>query len=371
MTETVPASAGRLQEVPLKSLLLDRENPRIPEKNRSDSLEDLAVILEMGFDAYPVAQSIAELGFFQAEPLIVVPSDTESDSWIVVEGNRRLTALLGLANADMRAEFPDPQKWEVLATKRAIDLEMLIPVVVHDTRETTHSEIARVHIVGKLQWRPLMQARYIAARVAEGRTLQEVADLIGIPKSKAADLYRDQAVLTQAEGLGLATSQAEAAFSLLTVALSSTKIREHVGAPLGSRLDPNLPPIPTEKTAELTEVLRWVFGDEDHEPVISDSRQMSQLGSVVSNDVGLLALRNGETLEQARQKVSAAGLDPLEALKRRLATAKNALAAASSDLSEFATEPEVLNLVSDIESAVEGIRSTLDELGSSGQSEQQ
>ncbi|CAH0123310.1 hypothetical protein [Microbacterium sp. Bi121] len=369
MTEEVPASAGRLQQVPLHSLRLDRENPRIPEKNRSDRLEDLAVILEMGFDAHPVAQSIAELGFFQAEPLIVIPSDSESGAWIVVEGNRRLTALLGLANAEMRAEFPDPEKWEALAAKRVISVDMLIPVVVHKTRETTHSEIARVHIVGKLQWRPLMQARYIAARVAEGRTLQEVADLIGIPKSKAADLYRDQAVLLQAEELGLSTSQAEAAFSLLTVALSSTKIREHVGAPLGSRLDPNQPPIPAEKTSELAEVLQWVFGDEEHEPVISDSRQMSQLGSVVSSDVGLAALRNGETLEQAKQKVSAAGLDPLEALKRRLTTAKNALASASSDLSEFTNDPEVVNLVNDIESAVEGIRSTLDELATSTYSE--
>lgn len=370
MTEAVPASAGRLKEVPLGSLRLDRENPRIPEKNRRDRLEDLAVILEMGFDAYPVAQSIAELGYFHAEPLIVIPSDKEADVWIVVEGNRRLTALLGLASPAMRAEFPDPEKWEALAQKRSVSLEMLIPVVIHDTRQTTHSEIARVHIVGKLQWRPLMQARYIAARVAEGRTLQEVADLIGIPKSKAADLYRDQAVLTQAEALGLATTQAEQAFSLLTVALSSTKIREHVGAPLGSRLDPDQPPIPAEKTTQLTEMLQWVFGDEDHEAVISDSRQMSQLGSVVSNPVGLEALRRGETLEQAKQKVSAAGLDPLDALKRRLSTAKNALASASSDLSEFATEPEVLSLVSDIESAIEGIRSTLDELGASGQLEQ-
>jgi hypothetical protein len=113
-----------------------------------------------------------------------------------------------------------------------------------------------------------------------------------------------------------------------------------------------------------------VFGDEDHEPVISDSRQMSQLGTVASNDVGLAALRNGETLEQAKQKINAAGLDPLEALKRRLNAAKNSLTSASSDISEFAAEPEVLNLISDIESAVEGIRSTLDELSAARQFEQ-
>ncbi len=361
MSEAVPSSVGKLAQVPLSALRLDPENPRIPEKSRGESTIDLAVLLEIGFDAYPVAQSIAELGFFHAEPLIVIPSD-EDGAWVVVEGNRRLTALLGLADSAVRAEFSEPDKWDVLAAKRPMSMEMLVPVIVHRSRDTTHSEIARVHIVGKLQWRPLMQARYIAARVAEGRTLQEVADLIGIPKSKAADLYRDQAVLAQAEVLGLETSQAETAFSLLTVALSSTKIRDHIGAPLGSRLVPGQAPIPDDKTAELTEVLQWVFGDEEHEAVISDSRQMSKLGNVVANPVGLAALRGGENLEQAQQKVSAAGLDPLEALKRKLTAAKNSLTSASSDVSEYATEFEVIGLVSDIESAVEGIRSTLDEL---------
>ena len=47
-----------------------------------------------------------------------------------------------------------------------------------------YAEVARVHVTGKLPWRPFMQARYIAARIAEGRSFQEVADLIGITKTK-------------------------------------------------------------------------------------------------------------------------------------------------------------------------------------------
>lgn len=362
MSESLPSSVGRIGEVPLKALRLDPDNPRIPESMRGESTADLATLLEMGFEAYSVAQSIAELGFFRAEPLIVVPHESEPSAWIVTEGNRRLTALLGLADPDIRAGFTEPDKWNALAMKQPISMGMSIPVVIHESRETTHAEIARVHVVGKLAWRPFMQARYIAARVAEGRSLQEVADLIGISKSKVADLYRDQAVLTQAEQLGVETAQVEGAFSVLTVALSSTKVREHVGAPLGSRLVLGEDPIPADKTEELTEVLRWIFGDEDHEPVISDSRQMSQLGNVISSEVGIAALRSGETLEEAKQKVNAAGLDPLDALKRKLTAAKNALAAASNDVSEYAADGEVLTLINDIESAVEGIRSTIGEL---------
>ena len=170
-----------------------------------------------------------------------------------------------------------------------------------------------------------MQAKYIAARVAEGRTLQEVADLIGIPKSKAADLYRDQAVLTQASTLGLETSQVESAFSLLTVAMGSTKIRNHVGAPLGFTDRHRPGPSPAEKADELKEVIQWVFGDEEHESLISDSRQISQLGNVVASEVGLEALREGKTLEEAKQRIQEKGLDPLEGADLKLNAAKNSL----------------------------------------------
>ena len=364
MSDHLPHSAGRTGSVPLASLRPDPENPRIPENHRTDDIAELATLLEMGFEAYPIAQSIAELGFFNAEPLIVIPDTEENGSWIVTEGNRRLTALLGLAYPEIRAKFATPDRWEQLATKRSINPEMTVPVVIHDSRATTHAEIARVHVVGKLAWRPFMQARYIAARVAEGRSIQEVADLIGIPKSKAADLYRDQAVLAQAAGLGLETSQVEGAFSLLTVAMGSTKIRNHVGAPLGSQTVIGEEPVPVEKTEELKEVIQWIFGDEDHEAVISDSRQISQLGNVTANEVGLAALRQGKTLEEAKQSVAAAGLDPLTSLAKRLGAAKSALSSASNDVAEFAADLEVHRLIDDIESILVSIRSTLDDFES-------
>jgi hypothetical protein len=365
MSSFLPLSAGRAASVPLASLRLDPENPRIPEGHRSQETAELATLLEMGFEAYPIAQSIVELGFFNAEPLIVVPNSAEIGTWVVVEGNRRLTALIGLAYPEIRSGFATPDRWERLAARRSISPRDAVPVVMHESRETTHAEIARVHVVGKLAWRPFMQARYIAARVEEGRTLQEVADLIGIARSKAADLYRDQAVLAQASELGLETSQVEGAFSLLTVAMGSTKIRNHVGAPLGSQTVIGQDPVPADKADELKEVLQWVFGDEEHEALISDSRQVSLLGNAIASPVGLAALREGRTLEEAKQRIQEKGLDPLKALRLKLNTAKNSLTAASSDVAEFALDPDVQSLVDDVESLLVSIRSALDDVQSS------
>lgn len=353
---------GAPTSVPLGALLLDAQNPRIPEGLRGESQADLAVILEMGFDAFAVAQSIADFGFFQAEPLLAIPAEGLDGKWTIVEGNRRLTALMGLAHKEIRSEFAEPQRWEAIAEKAGIGPDAQIPIVVHKSRGATHAQVARAHVVGKLPWRPYMQARFIAARVEEGKTLAEVADLIGVTKSKAADLYRDQAVVAQAQRVGLETGEVEKAFSVLTVAMSNTKLRDHVGAPLGSRLESGKDPIPASKTKELGELLAWVFGDEENEPKITDSRQMSMLGNVAANEVGLKALRQGQSLDEARQKVQAAGMDPRDRLVQRLTAAKNALNHATDDLSEHARDANVQALIADIEALVESLRNTVDQV---------
>lgn len=352
--------SGRTAQVPISALKLDPQNPRLPESLRDSDQADLAVVLEMGFDAFAVAQSIADNGYFAAEPLIAIEGSKPGE-YIVVEGNRRLTSLLGLAFPEIRAEFAEPERWETVAAKAGMTPDVLVPIVIHETREATHVEVSRAHVVGKLPWRPFMQARFIAARVAEGRTLAEVAELIGITRSKAADLYRDQAIVTQAQAAGLDTGEVEKAFSVLTVAMSNTKLRDHIGAPLGSRLDPDTDPVPESKIPELKELLSWIFGDEEVEPVISDSRQMSALGNVVSSEVGLAALRAGKSLEEAKQQVQSAGLDPRDRLVNRLSAATRALSAAGDDLAEFAADPQVIALVSDLESLVESVRSVLDQ----------
>lgn len=351
---------GQQMSIPLRRLLLDPENPRLPETHRGGTQEELAIVLEIGFEAFDVAQSIADNGFFAAEPLLAIRAPGDGELFIVVEGNRRLTALLGLADPKIRSAFEGADAWDKLTERAEISLDTEIPIVVHQAREDSHAEVARAHVVGKLRWNPFMQARFIAARVGEGRSVSEVADMIGIAPSKAANLYRDQAVVTQASKLGLNTQQVEKAFSLVTVAMSNTKLRDHVGAPLGSRLKPGEDPIPLERQSELEEVIQWIFGDEDHEALIDDSRQMSQLGNVVASDVGLAAIRGGSTLDVAKQQVKSAGLDPRDRLMKRLTTAKNSLSAAAEDLGDFTDDVQVVELVADVISQAEAISTILE-----------
>src|SRR5690606_38444393 len=108
--------SGRTAQVPISALKLDPQNPRLPESLRDSDQADLAVVLEMGFDAFAVAHSIADNGYFAAEPLIAIEGSKPGE-YIVVEGNRRLTSLLGLPFPEIRAVFAEPESWETVAAK--------------------------------------------------------------------------------------------------------------------------------------------------------------------------------------------------------------------------------------------------------------
>ncbi len=167
MTATTDRRLGDHKNIAIRDLRLDSENPRLPAALQGASQEDLAVDLDLGFEAFTVAESIASHGFFASEPLIAIPSDAEAGAWIVVEGNRRLTALLGLANTAIRSQFSGSERWDGLAQRANLTLDTTIPVVVVDSRSTVVPIIGFRHISGILSWTPFAQARYVAKLVDE------------------------------------------------------------------------------------------------------------------------------------------------------------------------------------------------------------
>ena len=351
---------GEQRREPLRTLRLDPANPRLPADMQGQSQDDLAVHLELGFDALTVAESIASHGFFGSEPLIVIAGDADGE-WIVVEGNRRLTALLGLMSPTVRGQFANPTPWDALAERASVSPEDLIPVVVLDNRAAATPIIGFRHISGILQWQPYAQARYVARLVDEdAMSFADVADMIGIDRTKVGNLYRDQAIAKQARDLGIETGPLEDAFSLLTVAMSTPKLREHISAPLGSKAVPGEDPIPAEKASNLRELITWVYGDGETEPVIGESREISKLGNVVASEVGLSALRHGDSLDAAVQKVKDAEANPRQRLLLRLKTGKNALTTALDDLSDFADDPEVVEAVDEARAAADALLAALD-----------
>lgn len=351
MSEQATLGESRIEKI--LNLLLDPQNPRLPESKQGISQSELAEELDLGFEAYTIAESIASHGFFKSEPLIVIPSDSEKDKWITVEGNRRLTALLALAREDIRANFPDPEKWNELAARAGITIETKVPIVVVKSRSEVVPIIGFRHISGILAWTPYAQARYIAKLVeVDGIPITEVSKLIGIEKTRAGNLYRDQAIAKQATSFGIDTGPVESSFSLLTVAMNNVKLREHIGATLGSRLEPGQPAIPEEKQGQLRELLTWIYGDGEIPPKISDSREMTKLGKAVGSEIGLAALRNGATLDLAIQTMDEDLPNAGRRLVKHLNAARNSLQSAAAYIDEREDDQEIRELIEEIRDAL-------------------
>lgn len=141
--------------------------------------------------------------------------------------------------------------------------------------------------------------------------------------------------------------------------MSTPKLRAHIDAPLGSKAQPGEPPIPSERGPELRELVTWLYGDGDVEPVIGESRDISKLGGVVASKTGLSALREGVTLDAAIQKAKDADANPRQRLLSRLRAGKNALSAALDDVDEFVDDPEVSDTVDEVRAAADALLSAL------------
>lgn len=353
---------GETRLVMISDLLLDPVNPRIPESDdgKERTQAELARILDMGFDAFTVAESLAIHGYFASEPMIAI-SGTDG-KWIVVEGNRRLTAILGLTDPVIRGNFLEAKKWDEISVTSKITSDDSIPIVIASSRLDAAPIIGTKHIGGILQWKPYPQARYIANLVdVEKISFAAVATLLGLKKNVVTDLYREQAIYTQVKSLGISTGNAESSFSLLTVAMKNSKLREHVGAPVGTAVNQGVEPIPAEKFNEIKEIFTFIFGDENTEPIITDSRQISTLANVVGNPEGLKALREGKSLDEAKQKIASNGQTPLERLTNRLTAGRNALVAAADDIADSHGEESIKTLLSEIEDALATLKTVAEE----------
>jgi hypothetical protein len=233
--------------------------------------------------------------------------------------------------------------------------------VVLESRSEATPIIGFRHISGILQWEPYAQARYVARLVVEeGMSFSEVAEMIGIDRTRVANLYRDQAIATQAADLGSDAGQIERAFSLMTVAMSTPKLRAHIGAELGAKTVAGIPPIAEEKHQELRELITWLYGDGEVEPVIGESRDISKLGNVVATPVGLVELRAGKSLDHALQRVKDAAEIPRQRLVSRLRAGRNSLTAALEDLADFAEDEEVAGLIDEVRAAVDDLQAALE-----------
>lgn len=346
------ALADKVTFQKLSELHPDPDNPRLRHEQRGKLSDDeLLTFIEVSYEPIVVAESIARHGFFPSEPLIVTEEDGRA---LVLEGNRRLTALLGLARPDLREQFERPHDWDELAKRREIPLDLDVPVLLADDREDADAVLGFRHISGVEQWKPLQRAQYVAYLVDQrGKTFLEVADTVGEEEDVVRMYYRNQSILERARALGRSglADASEERFGTLTAGLNRTGIRDFVGARTVSAVRERVSQLRDDKLEAFAELSSWLYGVDGKDKVIAETRNLTELAEVLRAPAALEELRRSRDLSAAYALTPG----PPKRLLKQLATAVG-------HLRSVANSPELIVGEGRTEELVEELRELTDRI---------
>ena len=307
------------RDIATDKLFLDPDNPRLPADVQGKPEGEILKCLYRGFNLDEIADSMFHNGYFDEEPLVVIPRklpsklsraradskefeayiSNEATEFMVVEGNRRLAAAKLITNPELRNQLKI-KHWEEPAAEIGQDLSLL-PAIVYQNRSEVVAYLGVRHIVGIQKWDSFAKARYVAGLVDSGRSLQDVETQIGDTQGSARKNYISYKLLHQArDEFDYDTATAEDNFSFLILAIGQGKIKRFLGLPKRIKeTDPDSP-TPKEHIDNLQYLMSWLFGDQQYPPVIKESRDITNyLCHVVENPNALKHLQRTRDLEAA------------------------------------------------------------------------
>jgi hypothetical protein len=306
-TKVIPPKEWKIEQVDVKKLLLDVQNPRFASGLIRETQDDLLKMLWDEFAVDEVALSIAANGYFPEEPLFVVPEEGKTlentQHYIVVEGNRRLAAVRLLLEDQTRAKLKATNLPKISGESK--QLLATLPVSKHKNRTELWRYLGFRHINGPQPWDSFSKAVYIAGVHDTTKVpLDDIAESIGDLHSTVKRLYRGYTILRQAERMTSFRRDdiwaSKLFFSHLYTAMDQAEYLKFIGLEPRSALRPN--PVPKAKMAELEELMMWFYGSKaaQRPPLIkSQNPDLNILRETISSARGLAAIRAGFQLQRS------------------------------------------------------------------------
>jgi len=328
-----PAGLGRkrtLRNLEIARLHLDPANPRLPEEAQGRGEDEIMQHLFEHFDLEEIAAPMAQNGYFDEEPLVAVPNDLpkrllpkpgekpsseflaflDKADFTVVEGNRRLATARILRDASLRQKL-HVRGWPEISPEVRQDLDEL-PVIIYPTRQEVLPYLGVRHITGNKKWDSYAKARYIAAMLDDGRTIQNIEHEVGDRSQgvlKNAVAYK---ILQQARTeLDWDITRAKDDFSYILLAIGQKDIKAFLGwtkdtGKTGVKVLPlhEVPldaPVPATHLNNLRDFLSWIYGESNKVlAVIKESRDITNyLTHVLASEKAVEYLRRTRDLREA------------------------------------------------------------------------
>lgn len=331
-----------------EDLKFDWQNPRLVQYSiKQNTKED--IILNILWDEMAVNEivmSILAHGFFENEAMYAVE---ENGELVVVEGNRRLAAVKAILNPSLIKTSGMNKYASQITSELKEQLSSRLPVIKLNNREEAWRYIGFKHVNGAAKWDSYAKAQYIASVHHDfGISLEDIAAQIGDENRTVIKLYQGLMLLKQAD------TQTDFKiddiygnklyFSHLYTAMAYEGYQKYIGIDLTQK-ETNL--VPQNKLKQLNEVMLWIYG--------SKSRDVNPIVKTQNPDVKYLneVLKKPEAIEALKASGNLAialdiSYDGGEVLAKSLVEAKVALEKASSKLSYYNGDQDILKQSMDI-----------------------
>lgn len=382
-------------DVNINLIEVDNKNPRLVpylENPNESSQFDLISILYENFDTEVVAMSLVENGYFDEEPIIVVPNkipptftfsdypnpddlaealkgliDNSEISFTAVEGNRRTSAIKLITDVSLRKELGIDKFYPKTEDESRIADISNIPCIIYEKREDVSSYLGVRHIAGLLKWEAFAQAAYTASVIEQelekglsiAESIKYVQKVVGDRSDKLRKQYITYKLFLEAkDNLEFNVRPLINKFSLLTVAYNSASIREYLGVEAYSKVDLDSELISSEKSDNFKNILTWIYGniDTNEQPVLTDSRKITNtLSHVVKKAVAVEYLLKYKDLDGAYERTNG----EREYLSKKLTDASRAMQESLKFAFKYKNDEELIKQVTELEELIEALKSNL------------
>ena len=291
-------------------LLLDINNPRFGLSSNTSQEDALRYLFETS-DIKELWFSIVENGFLPYEPLVAYQPDPNIEKYIVVEGNRRLAAVLSLLDPTIITSFSRAGVPTVPPEHQATLKTLPVTIITH--RDDADEYIGFRHVNGSRNWEPLAKARFglrllnklrdHSKASGKGKTDKEIVTILARqigdqPTQMIRNLFAYK-VLQQAMTLQFLQEdfleKTKNDFSHLYSILSNPATRGYIGlghdALKPEQIQDN--PIPPSHEKQLKFLMTWLFGSANGETpsvITSQGRDRPALQKIIASPDGLITL---------------------------------------------------------------------------------
>lgn len=317
-----PSIQPESKHLAVKDLEFDPLNPRFFSQDEGLTEQEIVEKMLDHESVLELVLSIGEKGFYEGEPLLVVPSK-RNGKYTVVEGNRRLTALKLLTDSDLLLALD--RKTVTAAVKEAnkAKIPANVPCLLFRRREDTLEYLGFRHITGAKPWGPLAKAKFLkqleqtlTPGLSLDAKLRSLAKTIGSQPKTVRELLVSYGLYElieknkffEIENLTRETLE----FGVFYTAIKDSTIFKHIGAP------ENPDEVASVNISNLRELTKWLF-EKVPNPVtgkpatrLGESRNLVSLSRVLRNPIALKAFREDKVTLKVAADIAGEQLDNFE-----------------------------------------------------------